>query len=335
MAKLRTEGKLSSDEQIESEGHNVSSGTADTVPGAAKTDGDVGKTLRDNTTTMDDRQDRRLGVIKVGRIRDYTYFNSTLQRHLRDRETYATLLEFSAHNEPRSHFKEAALAAWHVDRHPKPIVSLLDGPACSPMLGLAVHGTHAVAGELFTFCTPDIRNSDTPHAGLSLILARLPGHLGLYLALSGRPIDRALAYRVGLVTHCVEASLFAEIRERLAEADPVDDVLDGLHRDPGRSPLDPYLPTIDACFAAPSAEDIVARLETVTGPEAAWAHALAEDVAGLSAATLDATFNMLTDNPPQTLRAALTLEYRVAMARAGLPGAELDLPPEPQAPSIF
>ena len=55
----------------------------------------------------------------------------------------------------------------------------------------------------------------------------------MYLALTGRSVGRADAYRLGLVTHCIPAARFAEIRGAVADADPVDPVLDDAPRGPG------------------------------------------------------------------------------------------------------
>ncbi len=284
-------------------------------------------------------RDRRLSLIWATGAEKSFFASAALVQTLRgdakDREIYATLLEVAGIQMPQGYeLSSHQLAVWTIDRHPKPFVALLSDDAAGDALGLALHGTQCVATETARLCASSITTGDTPSGGLSLILPRLPGHLGLYLSLSGRLIDRSLAYRAGLITHCIDATHFPEIRERLAQADPVDDILDGLHQTPGPSPLDPYLPIIDACFAAPSPEDIVARLLTVAGPEAAWAHDLAHHISGFSASALDATHRMLTDVPAPDLRSALALEYRIAMARQGHPGATLDLPQPPRAPSI-
>ena len=281
----------------------------------------------------------RLGVLSLAApefgISGYAYIIQALQQFEKDRDVYAVLLaDIGCAAAPVGDLRSRQAASWRIDRYPKPVIALVDGGAAGPALGLALHGTHCVASEMAAFCVSQVATGDPPSAGLSLRLPRLPGNLGLFLALSGRSIGRAAAFRAGLVTHCIDAKYYPQIRERLAQADPVDDILDGLHQDPGDSPLDPHLPTIEACFAAPSPEDIVARLHTVAGPEAAWAQALAHEISGFSAAALDATYRMLTGDPPQDLRCALALEYRVAMARRGVPAAVLDLPPEPHAPSI-
>ena len=266
----------------------------------------------------------------------YTDIIQTLHQFEKDRDVYAIVLtDVGCAPAPVYDLSSQQVACWRIDRSPKPLIALVDGPAATPALGLALHGTHCVASETASFRVPQIATGDTPSAGLSLLLPRLPSNLGLFLALSGRPIGRAAAFCAGLITHCIDAKYFPEIRDRLAQADPVDEILDSLHQDPGPWPPDPDLATMEACFRGPSPEAIIARLETVKGSGARWAQALAHEIGGFSASALDATYRMLTDDPPQDLRSALALEYRIASARQGHSAAVLDLPPDPSAPSIF
>ena len=285
---------------------------------------------------------------------------AALLRHVKNRDIYGIVLEAAqapggaavfclgndapaaVTSDPRAELTEAAAGLWRIDRCGKPFVSLLDGPVYGAGLGLVLQGTHRVAGDTTTLAA-----SEGMAGGLSFVLPRLQRGLGLYLALSGRPIDRALAYHSGLVTHCIDSASFPEIRERLAQADPIDEVLDGLHRDPAPSPLSPHLDAIKSCFAADSPAGIVRALEEWTGPSAAWAGLLAHDIFRRSERDLDVVHRFFTGSPPNRLRDALAREFRVAMNRLSLPadvaidalfaspiGADLELPPEPKAPSI-
>ena len=91
-------------------------------------------------------------------------------------------------------------------------------------------------------------------------LARLPGAIGAYLALTGRRLGRADAFALGLVTHCIDARHFDEIERGLADADTVDPLLDGLHEAAGPGELRPGGAAIDDCFSAAAVEEIRARL---------------------------------------------------------------------------
>ena len=99
-----------------------------------------------------------------------------------------------------------------------------------------------------------------PDVGAAWPLSRMPDSIGMYLGLTGRSIGQADAYALGLLTHCIPASRFEEIKAALADTWPVDTVLDDLQVDPGPGELAPYAAHIAYCFSAPTVEEIVARL---------------------------------------------------------------------------
>ena len=110
---------------------------------------------------------------------------------------------------------------WQLDCFSKPTVALMDGVVMGSGVGVTLYGTHRVAGERYRFAMPETAIGLFPDDGVSWAFARLPDEIGMYLALTGRPIGRADAYRLGLVTHCIPGGRFAEIAEALRNADPV------------------------------------------------------------------------------------------------------------------
>ncbi len=122
---------------------------------------------------------------------------------------------------------------WALDRFVKPTVSLIDGVVMGGGVGISLYGTHRVAGERYRFAMPETGIGLFPDDGVSHVLARMPDEIGMYLALTGRSVGPADAYRLELVTHCIPARQFAEIQAAVREADPVDPVLDTRHEEPG------------------------------------------------------------------------------------------------------
>jgi enoyl-CoA hydratase len=151
---------------------------------------------------------------------------------------------------------------WSLDRFTKPTIALIDGIVMGGGVGL--YGTHRVAGERYRFAMPETGIGLFPDDGVSSVLARLPDEIGMYLALTGRTIGRADAYHLGLATHCIPAAQFGEIRAAIADADPVDPILDSRHEDPGRGELDELRPAIAGCFSADSAQGVLERLGAET-----------------------------------------------------------------------
>ena len=154
---------------------------------------------------------------------------------------------------------------WQLDCFTKPTVSLIDGTVMGSGVGITLYGTHRVAGERYRFAMPETGIGLFPDDGVSWAFARMPDEVGMYLALTGRAIGRADAYRLGLVTHCLPAARFAEVRAAISDADPVDPVLDSRHEDPGLGEIDALRPAIARCFGQPSVEAIAAALAAERG----------------------------------------------------------------------
>jgi enoyl-CoA hydratase len=134
----------------------------------------------------------------------------------------------------------------------------------------------------------------------------------MYLALTGRAIGRADAYRFGLATHCVPAACFPEIKAAVAAADPVDPVLDQRHEDPGPGELAPLEEVIERCFSAETVEEVVARLQAERGAEAKWAEEVLRDLAQCAPASLKVTLRHVHLARESDLRATLIQDYRLA-----------------------
>lgn len=116
---------------------------------------------------------------------------------------------------------------WAIDRFSKPTVALLDGTTSWADFCLVRHGTHKVAGESFVLDL-GLPSSGRFDAGATWWLARVSPSVAEPRALLGRRIGPAEALALGLVTHHVTAAAFAAIEQAYADADPIDQVLDGL-----------------------------------------------------------------------------------------------------------
>lgn len=210
---------------------------------------------------------------------------------------------------------------WTLDRFLKPHVSLMDGYVFGGGVGISLYGTHKVAGENYRFAMPEATVGFFPDVGATWFLPRMPGRIGLYLGLSGNRIDRADAYSLGLLTHCIDAREFDAIRAAMCEADPIDPVLDERHVDPGASELLQMREEIDRHFAGDCVEEILSSLESATGPRAEWARETAAKIRKNSPLSLKVAYWQIRRSPSPTLEGALELEGRIA--RHFLTGEEL------------
>jgi enoyl-CoA hydratase len=201
---------------------------------------------------------------------------------------------------------------WQLDCFIKPTVSLIDGVVMGSGVGITLYGTHRVAGERYRFAMPEVRIGLFPDDGVSWAFARMPSHIGMYLALTGREVGRADAFRLGLVTHCIPAAGFKDILARLGDADPVDPVLDGRHEDPGAGEIEKVEPAIARCFGKDSVEAIVAALQAERGQAEAWAQGVLGDLGRASPTSLKLTHRHVRAVRALDLRATLQQDFRLA-----------------------
>ena len=212
----------------------------------------------------------------------------------------------------RRMFAQEYARNWHCECFSKPTISLIDGMVMGGGVGISLYGTHRVAGEGYRFAMPEAGIGLFPDVGTCHVFGRMAGHVGEYLGLTGRMIGRADAYALGLVTHCIAASRFDEIKALLADAQTVDPVLDDRHVEPGAGELDAHRETIAHCFGAASVEEIVARLTSVAGLDKAWATAAAADLNARSPLSLKITLRHIRDAATLDLRETLHRDTQIS-----------------------
>jgi enoyl-CoA hydratase len=208
---------------------------------------------------------------------------------------------------------------WQLECFSKPHVALIDGLVVGSGVGLSLYGTHRVAGPGYRFAMPETAIGLFPDDGVTHTFARMPGEIGAFLALTGQQIRRADALALGLVTHCVPSAAFADIAARLAQAEPVDRILDGLHITPGVATLDAIRPVIDRCFAGNSVPAILSRLKQETGAHKVWAQTVLADLETRSPLALVVTLRHLRAVASMDLRQTLMVDYRLALSCIATP----------------
>jgi enoyl-CoA hydratase/carnithine racemase len=207
---------------------------------------------------------------------------------------------------------------WGLECFSKPTISLIDGMVMGSGVGLMLYGTHRVAGTGFQFAMPETAVGFFPDVGVGHALSRMPNHLGRYLGLTGRSIGRRAALRLGLITHCIDAGHFAAITNSLEEADPVDPVLDQLHRstDQEADELADVENLIKDVFAGTTLRTIFDALEkqaAKTGHAAQWCAEALHDLKKRSPTSLHVTFRHLDGCRNLDLRQVLIQDYRLAV----------------------
>lgn len=116
-------------------------------------------------------------------------------------------------------FAEEYTLDYRIHRYPKPLVVWGNGIVMGGGLGLLAGASHRVLTASSRIAMPEITIGLYPDVGGSWFLARMPGRLGLFLALTGVPLGAADALRVGLGDHLLAPQDFTRMLERLAAAD--------------------------------------------------------------------------------------------------------------------
>ena len=222
-----------------------------------------------------------------------------------------------ATEEVREFYRAAYSHVWALENFIRPNVPLMNGLVFGGGIGITLFGTHRVAGEGYSFAMPQVGIGFLPDIGATYFLPRLLGWTGIYLALTGRSIGPADAYRLGLVTHTIPSAHFSVIKDALSDNHPIDRLLDGLHRDPGAGELVPLTPIIDRIFSASSVEAILERLDAEEGEEEAWATETAAELRKKSPTSLKIAFAQMKRGKQLNIADALRLEFRLASHLVG------------------
>lgn len=137
----------------------------------------------------------------------------------------------------REYRLNALLAAY-----PKPLTAHLHGISMGGGLGLAEHASRRIAADDLRWAMPEVTIGLFPDCGVLYELARTPGEVGAWLAMTGESIDAASALWAGLVDEVTGAIPGGAVDEECA-----------LSRDQW---------WINECFTGDDAAAILHRLET-------------------------------------------------------------------------
>lgn len=208
---------------------------------------------------------------------------------------------------------EYALNA-RIAAYPKPVVVFADGVTMGGGIGLAGHAAVRVVTERSRLAMPEVRIGFTPDVGGSLLLARAPGRVGEYLALTGESMDGADAIYAGFADHLVPSERLDDLRDALvSRADPqtATELVLLFDETAGPARLEAARPWIDAAFAADSVAEIIGRLRERDEPEARAAADLLDTLPPTAlAVTLAAVREARARNE---LRAVLAQEYGLVL----------------------
>ena len=209
---------------------------------------------------------------------------------------------------------------WHeyrlnhfISQFSKPYIALMDGFTMGGGVGISMHGSHPVASERFVFAMPETGIGLFPDIGASYLLSRCPGHLGLYLALTGNRLGAGDTLAAGLVKHVIDADKFSRIIPELAEMDlsrkayqQVSGCLANMETASAPSTSNEELEKINFFFQKSSLKDIMRALEQ---SDDAWALNTLSSLQQKSPLSLEVTFAQITRAKTMSLVECLKMDY--------------------------
>lgn len=200
-----------------------------------------------------------------------------------------------------------------------PYVALIHGITMGGGVGLSVHGAFRVATEKTVFAMPETAIGFFPDVGGSYFLPRLPGKLGLYLALTGYRLSGRDVIKSTIATHFVSSERLKDLENDLLRIpNPTLQIVDkvlhkfdfqcenehlkefALKHDKGK---------INTVFNGDSLDAIIQNLEK-DGSE--WSKKQLEILNKMSPTSLKVTFQLLKEGEKMTLQEALNMEYRIS-----------------------
>lgn len=218
-------------------------------------------------------------------------------------------------------FREEYILNNAIGTYRKPYIAFIDGITMGGGVGLSVHGHFRVASEKTLFAMPETAIGLFPDVGGGYFLPRLPGKLGLYIALTGFRLKGRDVQKAGIATHFVESEKIPSLEKDLTclkepTKKDVAEVLDTYQTKSTEDEEKPFilaehLDKINSLFTANNVEEIIENLKK---DGSSFAQQQLQTLSKMSPTSLKITFRQLKNGSSLTLQEVLTMEYRLSQA---------------------
>jgi enoyl-CoA hydratase len=163
--------------------------------------------------------------------------------------------------EARAFFHEEYRLNHLLFTYAKPTIAFMDGIVMGGGVGISQPCRYRIATENTRFAMPETTIGLFPDVGGGWYLARLPGRVGIFLALTGARLDGAECLHLGLATHYVPSLALDDLKARIAaEPQRLEALLDEHGAPPPPARIAENRERIDRLFAADDFETILAAL---------------------------------------------------------------------------
>ena len=205
-------------------------------------------------------------------------------------------------------YREEYLLNTYIKRYPKPYIALIDGIDMGGGVGVSVHGSHRVATERLTFAMPETGIGLFPDVGGTYFLPRLPGELGMFMALTGARLKGPDALYAGIATHYVPSGRLIALEEALSSTDDVEEALKGFSAECDVSGFEALQAQIDEHFSKDSVEAIVKSLKK---DKSEWAAKQLAIMASKSPTSQKIAYRQMRDGAEATFEECMKIEWRM------------------------
>ncbi|KAK4525758.1 hypothetical protein GAYE_SCF16G3667 [Galdieria yellowstonensis] len=207
------------------------------------------------------------------------------------------------------------------------LVSIWDGICMGGGAGISIHGPIRIATERTIFAMPECAIGLHPDVGVSYFLAKLPNHIGMYLALTGARLTGRDVYHAGIATHYVPSHRLSDMIRCLEESNTdslhaVNSIIADFEGQPmeeegKNSEFVQQWPMIHRCFAWKRVEEVIQALKKETEATAdstsKFAQQALEQILKGSPTSLKVTLESIEQASQMTLKQTLQKDFRMSM----------------------
>tara|TARA_B100000676_G_C18082549_1_gene852330 strand:- start:1756 stop:2796 length:1041 start_codon:yes stop_codon:yes gene_type:complete len=206
-------------------------------------------------------------------------------------------------------FREEYRLNWRIHNYPKPYIAIMDGITMGGGVGLSVHASTRIAADNTVFAMPETGIGLFPDVGGSWFLPRLPGELGMYMAMTGARLKSADCIYAEICDAYLPNDRHEDFIMALRAGERVDYALARLSIAPGPAPLAEVRDAIDLCFSGRSVEEIVMALKA-DGSE--WSTNQLSIMAGKSPTAQKVAYRQLQEGAALDFDGCMVMEYRLS-----------------------
>jgi len=203
-----------------------------------------------------------------------------------------------------------------IHHYPKPVVAALDGVTMGGGVGISAHAPYRLVGDNTMWAMPETGIGLFPDVGACYVLPRLPGAIGMFLALTGQRLKAFDCCYAEIATHAFSGAAMSGAVKALLDQplaggahDAIRHTLDAHADDCSGDVLSTHRTDIDRHFGEATLEKVLASLEADGGD---WAQETLKTLNRMSPTSLKLTFAHVKWAADQDFDAVIKRDFRIA-----------------------